>query len=133
MQHLKAGTSAEWQRTVTAESVELFAEATGDANPIHLDDKAASETRFGRRIAHGMLAAGYISAVLGTKLPGPGSIYLSQHLRFRAPVFLGDVITTRVEVIDVRADKPIVTLRTTCTNQDGVVVTDGEAIVLAPS
>lgn len=130
MTHLEVGQSAEVVHVVTPSVVEQFAALTGDVNPVHLDDAYAASTRFGRRIAHGMLAAGYISAALGTQLPGPGSIYLTQSLRFLHPVYLGDTIVTRIEVTSIRAEKPIVTLRTTCSNLAGTVVVDGEAVVM---
>lgn len=123
------GTSARRTRTVTDDVVALFAVASGDENPIHLDEEYAARTPFRRRIAHGMLAASLISAVLGNDLPGPGSIYLSQSLRFVAPVFIGDTVTARVEVVATREEKRLVTLRTECVNQDGAVVLTGEALV----
>jgi 3-hydroxybutyryl-CoA dehydratase len=128
---LSVGDAAEISRTVTDEDVRAFAELTGDRNPVHLDDEYAAETRFGRRIAHGMLGASLISAVLANELPGRGTVYLSQTLRFTAPVFLGDTVTARVVVKHVREDKPIVTLETVCTNQRGERVVEGEAVVLA--
>ena len=103
---------------------------TGDKNPVHLDDAYARTTRFGGRIAHGMLTAGLISAVLGTKLPGPGAIYLNQTLKFTAPVRIGDTITATAEVTAYREDKRIVTLKTDCTNQRGELVLTGEAVLL---
>ncbi len=128
---MKAGQTASLTREVTAADVETFARLTGDDNPVHLDESYAAGTRFGRRIAHGILAAGLISAVLGSKLPGPGAIYLHQSLDFKLPVFLGDTITAEVEVVEVRPDKPIVTLDTRCLNQDGKVVLSGRAVLLA--
>jgi 3-hydroxybutyryl-CoA dehydratase len=110
--------------------IRAFAELTGDENPVHLDDAYAAGTRFGRRIAHGMIAAGLISAALANDLPGPGTVYLSQTLQFKAPVHPGDTITTAIEVKSVRPDKPIVTLITRCQNQENVVVLEGEAVVL---
>ncbi|MER3428871.1 MAG: enoyl-CoA hydratase [Pyrinomonas sp.] len=127
---LRVGDAASVQRTITERDVELFAELTGDHNPVHLDEEFARRTRFGRRIAHGMLGASLISAVLANELPGRGTIYLSQTLRFEAPVYLGDTITAQVMVKQVREDKPIVTLATTCTNQRAEVVISGEAVVL---
>src|ERR1051325_1769466 len=115
---------------ITDEMIYAFAGLTGDTNPVHLDDAYAAGTRFGRRIAHGMIAAGLISAALANDLPGPGTVYLSQTLQFKAPVYPGDTITTTVEVKSSRPDKPIVTLRTSCANQANVVVLEGEAIVL---
>ena len=124
------GQSASLTRVVTAADVEGFAAVTGDTNPVHLDETYAAGTRFGRRIAHGMLAVSYISAILGTKFPGPGTIYLSQNVSFLAPVYLGDTITATVIVSKFRAEKGVLTLLTQCTNQDGVKVVDGQAVVL---
>ena len=129
---LKVGDSAERISQITDEKIRLFAEASGDKNSIHLDEAYAATTHFGRRIAHGMLTASLISAVLGNDLPGVGSIYLSQMVQFKAPVYLDDRITARVEVTAYREDKRIATLKTSCTNQDGNVVLDGEAVVIAP-
>jgi 3-hydroxybutyryl-CoA dehydratase len=129
---LSVGDAAEISRTVTEEDVRAFADLTGDHNPVHLDEEYAAGTRFGRRIAHGMLGASLISAVLANELPGRGTVYLSQTLRFTAPVFLGDTVTARVVVKQVREDKPIVTLETVCTNERGERVVEGEAVVLAP-
>ena len=126
------GAEASLTRQITDADVHAFAALTGDANPVHLNDEYAASSRFGRRIAHGMLAAGHISAVLGMRLPGPGAIFLGQTLSFKAPVFPGDTITTRVLVTRVRTDKPIVTLQTTCMNQAGQVVLEGEATLLYP-
>lgn len=130
--HLKVGDSAEMRKTIADEDVRAFAELTGDRNPVHLDDEYAAQTRFGRRIAHGMLGASLISAVLANELPGRGTVYLSQTLKFTAPVFLGDTVTARVTVKSVREDKPVVTLETVCTNERGERVVEGEAVVLVP-
>jgi 3-hydroxybutyryl-CoA dehydratase len=130
--NFKAGDSAELSKTIREEDVRAFAELTGDRNPVHLDEEYAATTRFGRRIAHGMLGASLVSAVLANELPGRGSVYLSQTLRFTAPVYLGDTVTARVTVTRVREDKPVVTLETVCTNQRGERVVEGEAVVLAP-
>ena len=127
---LQPGDSASRTMTITDETVRGFADLTGDTNPVHLDDEYAATTRFGRRIAHGMIAAGLISATLANDLPGPGTVYLGQTLKFRAPVYLDDTVTATVEVMKVREDKPIVTFSTVCTNQDGEVVLDGEAVVM---
>lgn len=124
------GTRATITRTITDNDVTQFAEITGDDNPVHLDEQYAATTRFGQRIVHGILTAGLISAVIGTQLPGLGAIYLSQQLKFLAPVHRGDTITASAEVIASRPDKRILTLRTQCVNQDGVVVIDGEAVVM---
>jgi 3-hydroxybutyryl-CoA dehydratase len=124
------GTRASVTRTIAEADVERFAELTGDRNPLHLDVEYAAGTRFGGRISHGILTAGLISTVIGMHLPGVGAIYLGQHLKFVAPVYLGDTITATAEVIAVRADKRILTLRTECTNQDGRRVIEGEAVVM---
>ena len=128
---LSVGQSAELTRVASAAVVDAFAEISGDDNPIHLDDAYAKTTSFGGRIAHGMLAAAYVSAVLGTKLPGPGAIYLNQSLRFRRPVRLGDEVTARVTVTTLDAQRGQVTLSTVCT-VGGKTVVDGEAVVMAP-
>jgi len=126
----KVGDAATRTKTITDEDIRAFAELSGDRNPVHLDDEYAAATRFGRRIAHGMLAASLVSATLANELPGRGSVYLSQTLRFVAPVFPGDTVTARVEVTKVREDKPIVTLETVCTNERGERLIEGEAVVL---
>lgn len=129
---LQVGDCAEFAKTITETDVYLFAGITGDLNPAHINAAAAAKGMFKERIAHGMLSAGLISAVLGMQLPGPGTIYLSQTLKFKAPVKFGDTITARAEVIDRNVDRNRVTLKTVCTNQDGVVVTEGEALVMPP-
>lgn len=130
MTQLTVGDHASRTMTITDETIRAFADLTGDHNPVHLDDAYAAGTRFGRRIAHGMIAAGLISATLANDLPGPGTVYLGQTLQFKAPVYPGDTITATVEVKSVRPDKPIVVLTTVCTNQDGARVLEGEATVL---
>jgi len=130
MPSFKLGDKASRTQLITDEMIRSFASLTGDTNPVHLDDDYAAGTRFGRRIAHGMIAAGLISATLANDLPGPGTIYLSQTLEFKRPVYPGDTITTIVEVKNVRSDKPIVTLGTVCTNQDNKIVLEGQAVVL---
>ena len=127
---LTAGDTAEITRTITESDIEAFADVTGDRNPVHLDDDFAKNTRFGRRIAHGMLTASLISSVLANHLPGEGSVYLGQTLQFVAPVFPGDEVTARVTVIEVRENRPIVKLETVCVNQRGETVVRGEATVL---
>jgi len=129
---LKVGDTAVHTFTVSDEIVRGFSELTGDRNPVHLDEEFAQRTRFGRRIAHGMIAASQISAAIGNILPGPGTIYLNQTLQFLAPVFIGDIVTTRVTVISIKEGKPMATLETTCENQRGDVVLKGEAVVLFP-
>jgi len=130
MPALKTGDTTSRTMTITDDTIRAFAEVTGDDNPVHLDDGYAAGTRFGRRIAHGMIAAGLVSATLANDLPGPGTVYLNQTLKFKLPVFPGDTVTATVEVLAVRPDKPIVTLSTVCTNQDGKVVLEGEAVVM---
>jgi len=127
---MKVGDSAEITKTIEQSDIDAFARVTGDHNPVHVDEEFAKTTRFGRRIAHGMLTASLISAVLANKLPGEGSVYLGQTLKFVAPVFPGDEITARVTVLEIREDKPIVKLETVCVNQRGEVVIRGEATVL---
>ncbi len=127
---IKVGDSASITKSFNDEDVRKFAEISGDKNPVHLDDDYAAQTQFKQRLVHGILAAGLISAVLGTELPGEGSIYLSQSINFRAPVFIGDTVTATATVIKVREGKPIITLETVCKNQDDVVVIEGEAVLL---
>jgi acyl dehydratase len=125
------GHRASMSMTITEKAVVTFAKLTGDNQALHLDEAFAAKTRFKKRLAHGMLSAGLISAVLGTKLaPGLVVVYLSQQLQFRAPVFIGDTITADAEVTAVDAERRIVTVRTDCTNQDGKVVVKGQATVL---
>ncbi|HEX5727624.1 MAG TPA: MaoC family dehydratase [Longimicrobiaceae bacterium] len=131
-EEIAVGQAAEFTRTVTETDVVLFAGITGDFNPAHVDAVAAAQGRFGGRIAHGMLSASFISTVLGMKLPGPGTIYLSQSLRFTRPVRIGDTVTARAEVAEVTAEKRRVRLATTVRNQDGDTVIDGEAVVMVP-
>ena len=128
---VKIGDKATFSRTVTDDDIQAFARVSGDNQPLHLDDAFASKTRFKKRIAHGMLAAAYISATLGTKLaPGAVVVYLGQTMRFRLPVGIGDTITAETEVTAIDADRRIVTVRTDCTNQNGDAVLTGEATVL---
>ena len=127
---MNVGDSAEMAKTVSEADVVAFAGITGDFNPVHIDDAAAKESMFGERIAHGILSAGFISAVIGMRLPGPGCIYLSQTLRFTKPVRIGDTVTARVEVVEVIAAKRRVRLATTCRNQNDEVVVEGEAVVM---
>ena len=129
---MKVGDAAEFAKTVTETDIYLFAGITGDFNPAHLNEAYAKDTFFKTRIAHGMLSAGFISAILGTQLPGPGAIYMKQQLSFLAPVHIGDTITARVEILELITDKNRARLKTTCTNQDNVVVLDGEALVMPP-
>jgi len=128
---VKVGDTAEVSKTVSEQDIVDFARVTGDEQPLHLDDSHAAKTRFKRRIAHGMLSAGLISAALGTKLaPQATVIYLSQSLRFLRPVYPGDTVTARVEVTAIDPEKRFVTCSTECVNQDGQSVLTGEATVL---
>jgi 3-hydroxybutyryl-CoA dehydratase len=126
----KPGDTASLSRTISDDDIRAFANATGDHNPLHLDEEFAKQTRFGKRIAHGMLSASLNSAAIANELPGQGSIYLGQTLQFVAPVFPGDTVTARVTVTSIREDKPIIKLETVCTNQRDEVVLRGEATVL---
>jgi 3-hydroxybutyryl-CoA dehydratase len=123
------GTRATLSRTITEDDIFLFATVSGDHNPIHLDAEYAERTLFGKRIAHGFLIGSLISAVLGNEMPGPGSIYLGQTLKFLAPIHIGDTVTVTVKVVEIREDKRILTLHTECTNQHGTLVLSGEATV----
>ena len=129
---LKVGDQASFSKTITETDVYLYDGITGDFNPAHVDEVYAQSTAFKTRIAHGMLTAGLISNLLGTQLPGPGSIYMSQSLRFLAPVTIGDTITATVEIIEILTEKKRVILKTTCVNQEGTVVVDGEALISPP-
>ncbi|MEW5912233.1 MAG: MaoC family dehydratase [Thermodesulfobacteriota bacterium] len=129
---IKPGQSFEKSFTMTDERIREFARATGDNNPIHMDEAAGRESIFGQRVAQGMLTAGFISGVLGTQFPGSGTIYLSQAVKFLKPVFLGDVITVRVEMVEIVAEKNRLRLATNCRNQKGQEVLTGEAVVMPP-
>ncbi len=129
---LKVGDSAEFSKTISESDIYLYAGITGDLNPVHVNQEYAKNSIFKTRVAHGMLAAGFISTLLGMRLPGPGTIYVGQQLNFLAPARIGDTVTARVEVINISVEKKRVTLRTTCVNQDGVTVIDGEATVIPP-
>ncbi|NWF92915.1 MAG: MaoC family dehydratase [Syntrophaceae bacterium] len=129
---LKVGDSAQISRTITEADIRDFAKVTGDFNPIHLDQVYAEKTIFKERIAHGVLSIGLISSILGNILPGHGTIYLSQEVRFLAPVRIGDTITAKVEVIEIIPEKNRVKFRTTCTNQTGKEVVDGTAWAMPP-
>ncbi len=124
------GERASFSKTITEADITTFAGLIGDFNPIHVDAEYARKSRFGQRVAHGMLTGGLISAVLGNRLPGPGSIYLSQQLEFLAPVFLGDTITATVEIIAWVPEKRIVTLKTDAYNQDERQVVTGKAVLM---
>lgn len=130
---LKIGDTFSTERHVTDDVIRKFAEVSGDYNPIHLDEEFAKTTRFGKRIAHGMLSAAYISAVLGNEFKGRTIVYLSQTLKFTAPVFIGDTVTASSTVSKIREDKGIVTLETVCTNQNGDMLVKGEAVIMVLS
>ena len=126
---IKTGDEASLSVTITESHIVLYAGITGDLNPVHVDAEHAKDSVFGERIAHGMLVGGLISAVLGSKLPGPNSVYLGQDLRFTAPVKIGDTVTVTVTVTEKRDDKRIIKLHTTVSNQRGEVVIDGDAVI----
>ena len=132
IEEMKLGDCASVTKTVTETDVYLFAGITGDLNPAHTDEVSASQTRFGGRIAHGILGAGFISAVLGMKLPGPGTIYLGQELRFTKPVRIGDTITATCTVKELLPEKNIAKFETVCTNQRGDTVITCMATTMPP-
>jgi len=131
---IEIGCFAEQSKKITQADVDLFAKATGDMNPAHTDDEYASQSIFKTRIAHGMLGAGLISAVLGMNLPGPGTIYLGQTLKFVHPIYFDDVIVARVEVVSIDQKKKfkIAQLKTTVVNQNGELLIEGTASVIPP-
>jgi len=130
-EELTEGLSASFEKVVTEQDVQTFAQVTGDTNPVHLDADYAATTSFEKTIAHGMLTAGFISAAIGTKLPGPGCIYLEQSLKFRAPVFIGATVTTTVTVKELNERRRRAVLETVCTVEGKKVVT-GEATIMLP-
>ncbi len=132
IQEISLGQTAEYSKTCTLEDIQLFAKVSGDVNPVHLDDAFAKTTPFGQIIAHGMYTGALVSAALALELPGPGTIYMGQDIKFKAPVFVGDTIKVTLEVEKIREDKAIVTLKCICTNQAGKVVAQGTATVMAP-
>jgi 3-hydroxybutyryl-CoA dehydratase len=126
---IKVGDSAEFSKTISEADIYLFAGVTGDLNPFHVNEEYSRKTFFKGRIAHGMLLAGFISTVVGCKLPGPGAIYVKQELNFTAPARIGDTITAKATVIEVMPEKNRVVLQTTCTNQNNEIVLDGMAML----
>ncbi|RDE24726.1 acyl dehydratase [Motiliproteus coralliicola] len=132
IEDLSEGMSASIERTVTEADVNTFAEVTGDDNPVHVNAEYAATTMFKQRIAHGMLSAGYISAVLGTKMPGPGAIYVDQQLKFKAPVMIGDTVTTTATILEINARRRRVILKTVCSVADKVVA-EGQATLMVDS
>ncbi len=133
LKDIAVGEAFEHAFDVTEAMIVKFAEATGDNNPVHLDEEYAKSSIFKTRVAHGMLSAGFISAVLGTMFPGPGTIYLSQTLQFRRPVFIGDRITVRLTVLEKMEEKKRMRVETVCTNQKGDQVLTGEAVAMPPA
>ncbi|HVT52535.1 MAG TPA: MaoC family dehydratase [Dongiaceae bacterium] len=131
LEEIDEGMTAVFSKTVTEADIVLFAGITGDTNPVHLDEEFAKPTMFKGRIAHGMLTAGFVSTVFGTKLPGPGCIYMSQTLKFKAPVRIGDTVKARVTVSTIDREKGRVTFATTCHVGEQIVL-DGEAQLLVP-
>ena len=129
LEDLETGMTASFAKTVTDADITLFAGVSGDTNPVHLDDNFAAQTQFKQRIAHGMLSASFISAVFGTRLPGPGAIYMSQNLRFKAPVRVGDTVEARVTVREIIAEKKRVLFDTLCFVA-GEVVLEGDACLM---
>ncbi len=129
---LQLGEAAEFSKTISESDIYLYAGITGDFNPAHVNEAYASKTFFKTRIAHGMLPAGFISAILGNQLPGPGTIYIRQEMNFLSPVRIGDTIVARAEVIEILPEKNRVRLKTTCVKQDGTLVLEGEATVSPP-
>ncbi|MBP6011168.1 MAG: MaoC family dehydratase [Alphaproteobacteria bacterium] len=132
IEDLTVGMSASYGKTITDADIVMFAGVSGDTNPVHLDQEFAAKTPFKTRIAHGMLSAGFISTVIGTKLPGPGSIYMSQTLRFKAPVKIGDTVQTTCTISEIIPDKRRAVLSTICKVGDTVVI-EGEALIMVPS
>jgi acyl dehydratase len=130
MSEFAPGQTATFSKTISEADIYAYAGISGDFNPLHVDEELAAESRFGGRIAHGMLTAGLISAVLGMRLPGPGGIYLSQTLQFLHPVRIGDTVTAKAEVLAYQAERRILTVRTTCSNQHGKTVVEGKAVLL---
>jgi acyl dehydratase len=125
----QVGATASRSRTISARDIELFTELTGDRNPLHYDEQAAADSRFGGIIVQGGVTSGLLNAVVAEELPGPGSVFLHVDWHFKAPVRPGDEILAEVEVLEAREDKPLTRLRTTVTNQEGTIVLDGSALV----
>ena len=123
---IQVGQKARRSKTVTARDVELYAEITGDRNPLHFDAAFAAGTRFGRLVAQGGITSGMLNALVAMDLPGPGTVFMSQSLKYLAPTYLGDTLTAEVEVLAVKPDKPVCQIKATITNQDGTVVLEGE-------
>jgi 3-hydroxybutyryl-CoA dehydratase len=132
IKEIHVGDSAEYWNTIYEKTINRYAEITGDFNPAHMDEAFAEKTVFGSRIAHGFLSAGFISTVIGTTLPGPGTIYINQELNFTAPVYIGDTVRACVEVVEIREAENRVVLETLCMNQNEKIVIKGRAVVSPP-
>jgi 3-hydroxybutyryl-CoA dehydratase len=132
IEELQVGDRAEFAKTISESDIYLYAGITGDFNPAHLNEVYASKTFFKTRIAQGMLLGGFISAILGSHLPGPGTIYVRQELNFLSPLRIGDTVTARAEVIEIMAEKNRIRLKTTCANQEGTLLVEGVATVSPP-
>jgi len=130
MTHIKIGQTASVTKSFSANEVNAFAALSLDFNPVHLDAEYAKNTAFGQQIVHGMLVSSLFSGLLGKQLPGEGTIYLGQDLKFKKPIFIDQKVTATVEVIEIREDKPIITLSTTCVNDQGKVLISGQAVVM---
>ncbi len=129
---LSVGMTHQTEHVITEDDIELFAQVSGDRNPLHMDEEFAKQTPFGQRIAHGALTASYISGILGNDLPGPGSIFVGLNMRFRRPVFIGSHVTVKVEVTEMKERGNRVTLKVSC-SVDGKAAISGEAMVMVPS
>lgn len=132
MNVFQEGQTDSFSKTISESDIYLFAGITGDLNPVHVDQEFASTTKFGKRIAHGMLSSGLICTVLGMKLPGPGTIHMKQSLTFKAPVFIGDTITAKAEILSINQEKNEAIISTNLYNQNGILITEGEALVKLP-
>ena len=132
MSKFYVGQTASFSRTVTETDIVMFAGMSGDYNPVHMDREYAADSRFGQRIAHGMLTASFLSRLLGMELPGKESVYLEQTLKFKKPVFIGDTITATAKILEIDYERSIFTLSTICTNQDGTTVLSGEGKMMMP-
>ena len=132
IEEMEIGEKASFTKTITETDVVNYAGVTGDFNPAHINEEYANDTMFEGRLAHGMLGAGLISTVLGTKLPGPGAIYVKQEVEFKAPVRFNDTITAKVEVVEKNEEKNRVIMDTVCTNQNDKIVIDGKAVLMPP-
>jgi 3-hydroxybutyryl-CoA dehydratase len=126
------GQTASFSRTITESDIVTFAELSGDYNPVHIDQEFAANSRFGERIAHGLLTSSFLSGLLGMELPGQGSVYLEQSLKFKKPVFIGDTVTASAEILEIDQERRIIRLETICRKQDNTVVLTGEAKLMMP-